>query len=79
MTNSPWEDVKGVTHLETPTKTWDSFNECGTFHLLQVFRHDAGKALKYYIMNTLKKPNRVSIHQFFVRLEQLNSYLETEG
>ena len=59
VTNSPWEDVKGVTHLETPTKTWDSFNECITFHLLRVFHHDAGKALKYYITNTLKKPNRV--------------------
>eukprot|EP00804_Cyclotella_cryptica_P007456 CCRYP_002652-RA/>CCRYP_002652-RA protein AED:0.46 eAED:1.00 QI:0/-1/0/1/-1/1/1/0/155 len=47
------------------------------FHLLQVFRHDAGEALKYYIINTLKKPNRVSIHQFFVRVEQLDSYLET--
>ena len=77
VTNSPWEEVKGVTHLETPTKTWDSFNECVTFHLLQVFHHDAGEALKYYIMNTLKKPNRVSIRQFFVRVEQLNSYLET--
>eukprot|EP00804_Cyclotella_cryptica_P019284 CCRYP_006162-RA/>CCRYP_006162-RA protein AED:0.40 eAED:0.73 QI:0/0/0/1/0/0.5/2/139/216 len=28
-------------------------------------------------MNTLKKPNRVSIRQFFVRVEQLNNYLET--
>ena len=27
-------------------------------------------------MNTLKKPNRVPIGQFFVRVEQLNSYLE---
>eukprot|EP00804_Cyclotella_cryptica_P029034 CCRYP_005230-RA/>CCRYP_005230-RA protein AED:0.27 eAED:0.62 QI:206/0/0/1/1/1/3/0/428 len=43
----------------------------------QVFCHDAGEALKYYITNTLKKPNRVSIRQFFVRVEQLNSYLET--
>jgi hypothetical protein len=77
VTNSPWEDVKGVTHMETPTKNWDSFNECVTFHLLQVFRHDAGETLKYYITNTLKKPNRVSIRQFFVRVEQLNSYLET--
>jgi hypothetical protein len=56
VTNSPWEDAKGVTHLETPTKTWDSFNECIMFHLLQVFRHDVGEALKYYITNTLKKP-----------------------
>lgn len=42
MTNRPWEDVKGVTHLETPTKSWDSFNECVMFHLQQVFRHDVG-------------------------------------
>eukprot|EP00804_Cyclotella_cryptica_P009741 CCRYP_011259-RA/>CCRYP_011259-RA protein AED:0.52 eAED:1.00 QI:0/0/0/0.5/1/1/2/0/396 len=77
VTRIPWEDIKGVPHTETPTKTWDSFHECVMFHLLQVFRHDAGKALKYYITNTLKKPNRVSICQFFVRVEQLNSYLET--
>eukprot|EP00804_Cyclotella_cryptica_P022218 CCRYP_017950-RA/>CCRYP_017950-RA protein AED:0.35 eAED:0.85 QI:0/0/0/1/0/0.5/2/139/459 len=77
VTNAPWEDIKGVPHTETPTKTWNSFHECVTFHLLQVFHHDAGEALKYYITNTLKKPNRVSIRQFFVRVEQLNSYLET--
>ncbi len=77
MNSSPWEDVKGVTHLETSSKTWDSFNECVTFHLLRVFRHDMGEALKYYITNTLKKPNQVSIRQFFVRVEQLNSYLKT--
>ncbi len=41
-----------------------------------MFCFDAGEALKYYITNTLKKPNRVSIHQFFVQVEQLNSYLE---
>ena len=28
-------------------------------------------------MNTLKKPNRVPIRQFFMRVEQLNTYLET--
>jgi hypothetical protein len=54
VTGSPWEDMKGVTHLETPTKTWDSFNECVTFHLLWVFHHDAGEALKYYITNMFK-------------------------
>eukprot|EP00804_Cyclotella_cryptica_P022246 CCRYP_017937-RA/>CCRYP_017937-RA protein AED:0.57 eAED:1.00 QI:0/0/0/1/1/1/2/0/259 len=58
VTRAPWEDIKGVTHMETPTKTWDSFHECIMLHLLQVFRHDAGEALKYYITNTLKKPNK---------------------
>eukprot|EP00804_Cyclotella_cryptica_P024749 CCRYP_001726-RA/>CCRYP_001726-RA protein AED:0.44 eAED:0.44 QI:42/1/0.5/1/0/0/2/0/194 len=64
VTRAPWEDIKGVPHRETPTKTWDSFHECVMFHLLQVFRHDVGGALKYYITNTLKKPNRVLIRQF---------------
>ncbi len=50
--------------------------ECITFHLQSVFHPDAAEAVKFYIMNTLKKPNRVPIWQFFVRVEQLNSYLE---
>jgi putative hemolysin len=77
MTKCLWEDIYGVTHDETPTKTWDSFMECVTFHLQQVFRYDAGEALKYYIMNTLRKPKRIPIRQFLVQVEQLNSYLET--
>jgi hypothetical protein len=41
-----------------------------------VFRPNAGEAVKYYITSTLKKPNQVSVHQFFKYVEQLNSYLE---
>ena len=72
-----WEDIDRETHTETPTKTWDSFCQCVMFHLLHVFCHNAGEALKYNITNTLKKPKRFSIHQFFDCMEQLNSYLET--
>eukprot|EP00804_Cyclotella_cryptica_P008271 CCRYP_020401-RA/>CCRYP_020401-RA protein AED:0.42 eAED:1.00 QI:0/0/0/1/1/1/2/0/278 len=49
VTKAPWEDIKGVPHTETPTKTWDSF-------------HD---------------PTGFQFVSFFVRVEQLNSYLET--
>jgi hypothetical protein len=56
MTEYPWKNIYGVTHDETPTKTWDSFIECTMIHLQQVLRHDAGKALKYYITNTLRNP-----------------------
>ena len=65
MTKCPWEDVYRVTHDETPIKTCDSFLECITFHLLQVFRHYVGKALKYDITSMLKKTNRIPIRQFF--------------
>eukprot|EP00804_Cyclotella_cryptica_P020538 CCRYP_003393-RA/>CCRYP_003393-RA protein AED:0.40 eAED:0.79 QI:0/0/0/1/1/1/2/0/347 len=27
VTKAPWEDIKGVPHTETPTKTWDSFHD----------------------------------------------------
>jgi hypothetical protein len=47
MTKCPWKDIYRLTHDETPTKTWDSFMEWVTFHLQQVFKYDAGKALKY--------------------------------
>ena len=33
------------------------------------------EAVKFFIMNKLK-PNRVPIQQFFVQVEQLNSYLK---
>jgi hypothetical protein len=76
-TKYPWELIYGFTHDKTPTKTWDSFMECVMFHLQQVFRHDAGKTLKYYITNTLRKPNRIPIRQFLVQVEQINIYLES--
>ena len=73
-TQAPWEDVFGATNTEAPIKNWSSFQECVKFHLQSMLRFDAGEALKYYITNTLKKPNRVSIRQF---LSQWNSSTAT--
>jgi hypothetical protein len=41
-----------------------------------VFKNDVEETLKYYITNTLRKPNRVPIHQFLLRVKQLNSHLD---
>ena len=57
VTQAPWVDVFGIPHTETPTKKLSSFRECMRFHLQTVIYFDAGEALKYYITNTLKKPN----------------------
>ena len=73
---SPWKDLRGNVHNTPRSKTWDSFKECVTFHLLTVFRNDAAEAQRYYISNGLKKPNRVPIRQFVQRVQQLNDYLE---
>eukprot|EP00804_Cyclotella_cryptica_P012152 CCRYP_009841-RA/>CCRYP_009841-RA protein AED:0.19 eAED:0.61 QI:0/0/0/1/1/1/2/0/435 len=69
---SPWKDLRGNVHNTPRNKTWASFMECVTFHLLTVFRNDAAEAQRYYISNGLKKPNR----QFVQRVQQLNDYLE---
>ena len=56
---SPWKDLRGNVHDTPRSKTWESFMEYVTFHLLMVFHNDVAKAQRYYISNGLKKPNWV--------------------
>jgi hypothetical protein len=51
------------------------FNDCVMFHLLTVFLINAAEQEKYYISNVLKKPQRINVHQFVWRVEQLNTYI----
>jgi hypothetical protein len=53
----------------------ESFQDCITFHLLDMFPSDAAEQQRFYISNVLKKPQRVPVRYFFQRVEQLNSYL----
>ena len=72
--HQPWEKIMKV---QTDTILWDALH--GEVHEKKVEKpfllglhnmtppgHDAAKTLKFYITNTLKKPNRVPICQFFV-------------
>ncbi len=45
------------------------------FHLLTAFPINALEQEKYCITNVLKKPQRVNVHQFVRRVEQLNAYI----
>jgi hypothetical protein len=51
------------------------FNNCVMFHLLIVFPINAAEQEKYYISNVLKKAQRIKVHQFVRRVEQLNAYI----
>jgi hypothetical protein len=51
------------------------FNNCMMFHLLTVFPINAAEQEKYYILNVLKKPQRVNVRQFVCPVEQLNAYI----
>ncbi len=51
------------------------FDDYVVFHLLTVFPINAAEQEKYYITNVLKKLQRIKIHQFVRRVEQLNDYI----
>jgi hypothetical protein len=51
------------------------FNNCIMFHLPTAYTINAAEQEKYYIMNVLKKPQRVNICQFVHCVEQLNAYI----
>jgi hypothetical protein len=53
----------------------ESFDKCIMFLFLTVFPNNAAEQEQYYISNVLKKPQRVGIHQFIQRVEQLNAYI----
>ena len=55
----PREDLRGEVHGEKAGKTCTFFLECITFHLQSVFCPKTAEMVKFYITNTLKKPNRV--------------------
>ena len=66
----------GVEHMEKHKRSWSSFMDCITFHLLTVFRSDMAETQCFYISNGLKKPNRGLIRQLMQRIQQLNGYLD---
>ncbi len=72
---APWTDLQGNEHKEEREKSMESFQDCITFHLLDMFPGDAAKQQCYYISNVLKKPQQVPVRYFFQQVEQLNGYL----
>ena len=49
--SSPWKNLWDVVHNSPRSKTWDSFQDCVTFHMLMVLGTDAAEAQRYYISN----------------------------
>jgi hypothetical protein len=52
-----------------------SLTNCIKFHKLTVFTVDAAERLRYYLMCSVKKPVRWTIHMHISRMEVLNKYL----
>jgi hypothetical protein len=73
--SNPFVNLQGIS-LEGPRgMSCELFNDCIMFYLLTVFPIYAAEQEKYYILNVLKKPQRVNVRQFIRRVEQLNAYI----
>jgi hypothetical protein len=70
-----FKDLQGVSRIGPRGLLQESINDCIMFHLLTVFPNSATEQEKYYLSNMLKKPQRVGVHQFVQRIEQLNAYI----
>ncbi len=56
-------------------KSWISFMDCIKLHKLIVFPADAAEKQHYYMQQTIKKPQQVTVRQFVLRMGVLNGYL----
>jgi hypothetical protein len=73
--SNPFVNLQGVS-LESPRgMSRESFNDCVMFLLLTPIPINAAEQEKYYILNVLKKPQRINVCQFVRCVEQLNAYI----
>ncbi len=70
---SGWMDLRGRKHKKKRGKTYKHFLECTVFHLQTIFE-DAAEHQQIYISSHLKKPQHITVHTFFMHVEQLNNY-----
>ncbi len=62
---APWTDLQGNEHAEAREKGIQSFKDCITFHLLDMFPNNAAEQQCFNISNVLKKPQQVTVQHFF--------------
>ncbi len=75
MHTNPWIGVNGKSNKGICVKSWISFMDCIELHKLTVFPAGAAEKQRYYMQQTIKKPQRVTICQFVLRMGILNDYL----
>jgi hypothetical protein len=72
---NPWIGVNGKSNKGIRVKPWISFMDCIEHHKLTVFPADTAEKQHYYMQQTIKKPQRVTVRQFVSRMGVLNNYL----
>jgi hypothetical protein len=56
-------------------QSWIPFMDCIELHKFTVFPADAAEKQRYYMQQAIKKPQRVTAHQFVSCMGALNDFL----
>jgi hypothetical protein len=74
-TKNPWIGVNSKSNKGIHVKSWISFMDCIELHKLTIFPANAAEKQHYYMQQTIKKPQRVTMRQFMSCMGALNDYL----
>jgi hypothetical protein len=74
-TKNPWVGVNGHSNKGLCMRSWISFMDCIELHKLTIFPADSAEKQRYYMQQTIKKPQQVTACQFVSRMGILNDYL----
>jgi hypothetical protein len=64
----PWFGLDGEPHSGLHRRTWASFMDCMELHKLTIFAVDAAETQRYYMQQSVKKPQRVPVCQYMARM-----------
>jgi len=70
-----WVGVNGKTHDGPRVRTWKSLTDCIELHKLTVLPADAAEKQRFYVQQVVRKPQRVTIRQYMLRMGVLNDYI----
>ena len=70
-----WVGVNGKTHDGPRMRTWKSLTDCIELHKLTVLPADAAEKQRFYVQQVVRKPQRVMIRQYMLRMGVLNDYI----
>ncbi len=71
----PWIGLNSQSHKDLCVQSWLSFHDCIKLHKLSIFLADAAKKQHFYIQQIVKKPQRVTVHQYMFCIGVLNDYM----
>jgi hypothetical protein len=74
-TKNPWIGVNGKSNKGICMKSWILFMDSIKLHKLTIFSADTAERQRYYMQQTIKKPQRVMVRLFVSHMGVLNGYL----